>query len=213
MDLALFDFDGTITVKGTYPGFVRAAVRPARKLVGGIVLSPLVAAYRARLISDRLIRRAISRVGFAGDEPTRVQKEGARYASEVLPGLIRPAARERLAWHKGRGDRIVVVSASLDAYLEPWCREEGVEVICTQLEVVGGRLTGRYRGGDCTREEKARRVRERYALDDYDTVYAYGDSEEDLQLLEIAGRRYFRWTEVQTMPPVSRATRRGDGGT
>lgn len=42
MDLALFDFDGTITTKGTYPGFVSFAVPPVRKVVGGIMLSPLL---------------------------------------------------------------------------------------------------------------------------------------------------------------------------
>jgi len=212
MDLALFDFDGTITIKGTYPGFVSFAVRPRRKLVGGIVLSPLIVGYRSRLVSDRVIRKAISRVGFWGEEPDRLRRFGERYAEEVLPGLIRPLALERIAWHKARGDRVAIVSASLDVYLGPWCRTLGVDVICTQLEARDGRLTGRYLRGDCCGEEKARRIRERYALADYATVHAYGDTEEDRQMLEMANRKYFRWEEVREVPAVSRATRRGDSG-
>ncbi len=155
MDLALFDFDGTITVKGTYPDFVRLAVRPRRKLLGGALLSPLILGYRLGLVSDRGIRRVLSRVGFWGEEPDRIRRIGERYAEEVLPGLVRPMAIERIAWHRARGDRVVVVSASLDVYLVPWCRTLGVEVICTELEVKDGVLTGRYLDGDCCGEEKS----------------------------------------------------------
>ena len=60
MDLALFDFDGTITVDPTYPAFVRFAVRPGRKLCGGIILTPLILLVglfteRSRLIHDFLV--------------------------------------------------------------------------------------------------------------------------------------------------------------
>lgn len=200
MDLALFDFDGTITTKGAYPDFVSAAIRRPRKIAGGLLLSPALVGYHVKLVSDKAIRNAISRVGFWAEEPDRVRRIGREYAERVLPGLIRPIARERIAWHKARGDRVVVVSASLDVYLEPWCRTQGVEVICTELETRNGRLTGRYLNGDCCGQEKARRIRQRYALADYETIYAYGDTEEDRQMLELAHRKYFRWTEVRDVP-------------
>src|SRR6267378_294727 len=106
MDLALFDFDGTITTKGTYPGFVRFAVPRARQLVGGLRLSPLLVGYKIGLVSDESIRAAMSRVGFEADDPDRVRALGQRYATEVLTGLIRPIATDRLEWHKTRGDRV-----------------------------------------------------------------------------------------------------------
>lgn len=196
MDLALFDFDGTITTKGAYPDFVRYAVRGRRRLFGTVILSPLIVGYHLGLVSERAIRIAISRVAFQGDDPDRLRTLGERYAQDILPGMTRPLALDRITWHRARGDRVVVVSASLDSYLEPWCRTAGVEVICTELEAIDGRLTGRYRCGDCCGQEKARRIRERYALADYVTVWAYGDTEEDRQMLELANRRYFRWEEI-----------------
>jgi phosphoserine phosphatase len=90
---------------------------------------------------------------------------------------------------------VVVVSASLDVYLSEWCKEVGVELICTELEARGGILTGRYRHGDCTGKEKARRVRERYDVRAYEVVYAYGDTKEDEAMLALAQRRFFRWRE------------------
>ena len=212
MDLALFDFDGTITTRGTYPGFIRFAIRPRRKVWAGIILGPLVVGYRVGLVSDRAIRKAMSRIVFRGDQPDRLRRLGERYAAEVLPDLTRPHALERIAWHNARGDRVVVVSASLGAYLEPWCATRGVDVICTQLEDRGGRVTGRYLRGDCCGAEKARRIKERYPLGDYRTVYGYGDTEEDREMLDLADRKFFRWQEVSHLPQGRPATRRGDGG-
>jgi|RhiMethySRZTD1v2_1073278.scaffolds.fasta_scaffold11157_4 HAD superfamily hydrolase (TIGR01490 family) len=212
MDLALFDFDGTITVKGTYPGFVRFAARRRRQIAGGVILSPLLIGYRGGLVSDQTIRKAMSKLAFRGEDADRLRSLGERYARDVLPSLIRPVASERIAWHQARGDVIAVVSASLDLYLAPWCRAVGVDVICTELEITcDGRLTGRYVSGDCCGETKARRIEERYELTDYGTIYAYGDTEEDRPMLEMARRRYFRWEEVDEMPPASPVTRRGDG--
>ena len=92
-----------------------------------------------------------------------------------------------------RGDRVVVVSASLDAYLEPWCRAMGVDVICSRIETRDGLLTGRYLQGDCCGEVKAQRIRDGYALTDYETIYAYGDTDEDHPMLAMADKPFFRW--------------------
>lgn len=106
----------------------------------------------------------------------------------------------------------MVVSASLDDYLRPWCDAQGVDVICTQLEARDGRLTGSYVGGDRCEEEKARRIRERYALADYVTVHAYGDTEEDRQMLELAHAGYFCWEGVSTPAVLSPIEGRCGGG-
>jgi HAD superfamily hydrolase (TIGR01490 family) len=212
MDLALFDFDGTVTMRGTYPGFVRFAIRPRRKVWAGIILGPLIVGYRAGLVSDRAIRKAMSSIVFRGEQVDRLRHLGERYAAEALSDLMRPLALERMAWHKARGDRIVVVSASLGVYLEPWCATMGLDVICTQLEAQGGRVTGRYLRGDCCGEEKARRIKERYALGEYGTVYGYGDTEDDREMLAMADKKFFRWQEVSQLPQAHPGTRRGDGG-
>jgi len=196
MDLALFDFDGTITTRGVYPDFLFAAVRPRRKYVAGTILLPVIAGFRAGLVSELTIRKVLSRAVFWREDPERIRLAGERFATEYLPGVTRAIALERIAWHKARGDRVVVVSASLDAYLIPWCRANGIEVICTQLEIKAGRHTGRYVRGDCDFAEKARRIRERLPLADYDTIYAYGDREEDRAMLEIAHKRYLNWEEI-----------------
>jgi phosphatidylglycerophosphatase C len=128
---------------------------------------------------------------------------GAEYAGSVLPAKVRPSALERIAWHQARGDQVVIVSASLDLYLAPWSASRGLDCICSTLEERGGRLSGRYVGGDCAGREKVRRIRGRYDLGRYDTVYAYGDSGEDREMLELAHKKFYRWKEIARWDEVT----------
>lgn len=198
MNLALFDFDGTITTRDTWTDFLRFAVRPARLAAGAVIFSPLMVAYRLGMISGPRSRPIVARFGFRGEAAADVRALGATFAADVLPRVVRRRALERIDWHKAQGDTVVVVSASLDVYLRHWCESMGVEVICTELEEAGGRLTGRYVRGDCSCAEKLRRIRERYDLGRYAVIYAYGDTEEDEEMLALAHERYFRWKRVES---------------
>jgi HAD superfamily phosphoserine phosphatase-like hydrolase len=105
---------------------------------------------------------------------------------------------DRLEWHRQQGHQVVVVSAGLDVYLAPWCARHGVSLICSELEERQGRLTGRYRRGDCSGSTKALLIRGTFALEQFATVYAYGDSAEDREMLALATRKYYRWTEIKS---------------
>lgn len=196
MNLALFDFDGTITTHEMFRPFIEFAVSRRRRAVGGALLAPLVAGYKAGWVSPNLMRAAAVRCGFAGADEQEAFARGADFARDVLPSVLQGVAVERIQWHRQQGDRIAVVSGGLDVYLSHWCREHGLDLLCSRLESRDGRLTGRYLGRQCVSAEKPRRVRESYRLDDYAVIYAYGDTREDWDLLSIAHRRYFQWREV-----------------
>ena len=196
MNLALFDFDNTIASCDTWTRFMRLAVRPSRLVAGRALLIPVVVGYRLGLVSASNGRQIAMRIGLQGEKAARVRELGIEYATMVLPTLLQPPALERIDGHKAQGDRIVVVSASLDMYLNPWCKTMGVDVICSQLEEKAGRLTGRYVRGDCTGTEKVNRIRERYNLTQYERIYAYGDSDEDREMLDLAHEKYYRWKKA-----------------
>lgn len=193
MNLALFDFDGTITKNDSFLTFLHFALSRRRLFFGKVVLSPLIVGYRLGLVKAPAIRTAISRVAFRGLPTHRLDALGEQFAREKIPLFLRENALERLRWHKDQGDRIVVVSASLDIYLAKWCSQHELEYICTELEAKNGRLTGRYVEGDCSCEEKRRRVLARYDINEYQTIYAYGDTNEDHAMLELAHVKFFRW--------------------
>jgi len=143
-----------------------------------------------------LVRAAIVRVGLSGLCAIRYQKLGAEFARSVLPGVVRTEMLERIRWHQERGDRVVVVSGAFDVYLDHWCKSHNLELICSSLEARHGRLTGKYSGKQCVRLEKARRVKSRYDLGNFTVVYAYGDTPEDAELLNLADRKFYRGKEV-----------------
>lgn len=156
------------------------------------VFTPMLAGYKLGLVAGTTIRHVVTRFGFRGVPAARVHAAGERFAAEYLPKVLRPEAMQRIAWHRSQGDEVVLVSGGFDFYLAPWCRQHGLDLICSTLETRGDRLTGRYQGAQCVGAEKARRVRERYDLAAYGHCYAYGDTPEDEAMLALAQRRFHR---------------------
>lgn len=192
MDLALFDFDHTLTTHDTYSRFLRQVVPAERQRRWAALIGPLLLGYKARLVSGRMLRGTVVRLGLGGLDAAAVEAAAQTYAREVLPTLERPSLMRALAHHRDRGDAVWVVSAGLDLYLRPWCAAHGVGLLCSALEVRDGRLTGRYAGTQCGGDEKVRRVREVEDLARYARIHAWGDSREDLPMLALAHAAWWR---------------------
>lgn len=192
MDLALFDFDGTITTVETYPPFVRAATPGWRLALGYPPLAPLILAYRRGLVSGDTARAAIARVAFTGVDSGELEDAGERFAAMDVPRLLRPEAMARIDAHRRRGDTVVVVSGNFDVLLEPWAASHALPVLCSRLERRGGRMTGRYFGLQCVREEKVRRIQEAFDLSQFERVHAYGDTIEDEAMLALADHAHYQ---------------------
>lgn len=195
MNLALFDFDHTITRADTYSRFLHSIARPGEARRGKLVLAPWLIGYRIGVVSATAIRARATRFAFRGRSRDEIAACGERFAREVLPGLLRSEMMQRIAWHRDQGDRIVVVSGSLDSYLQPWCSRHGLELICNALESEDGQLTGRYHPVDRA-TAKAMHIRAQYDVGAYPEVYAYGDSSEDHEMLALAQHRWFRGRQL-----------------
>ena len=194
-DLALFDFDHTITHADSFGRFIRDLATPQQLKVAKWTAGPWLAGYRLGLVSARQLRARVLKLAFRGRREDEIRERGARHAEQALPALLRPEMMQRIAWHRQRGDTVVLVSASLDVYLQPWCERHGLELICNRLEVRDGVLTGRYHDSDCG-PHKVQRIRARYDVDAYPQVHAYGDSREDLGMLALARQRWYRGRQV-----------------
>ena len=194
MQLALFDFDHTISTCDTYSRFLRLVATPRQLARARWTVGPWLLGYRMGMVSAAAIRARATRAAFAGRDAAEIAALAAHYAQQ-LPALLRPDMVRRIEWHRAQGHRTVVVSASLDLYLEPWCRQHGLELVCNRLQVDGARLTGLYEGGDIG-PRKAHEIRRRYVLDDYRRIHAYGDSREDRGMLALAHERWYGGVQV-----------------
>jgi phosphatidylglycerophosphatase C len=195
-NLALFDFDGTLTTNDAYGVFVSLALPRWRLFLGLIVCWPIVLGYRLGWVSGHVGRATVAWIGFWRAKTAPVERIATTFAQGKMLNLLRPDAYAMLQAHRARGDTVVIVSGSFDLYLAPWCAAHGIELLCSTLARNGERFTGRYAGAQCVGAEKARRVRAQLNLSDYETIFAYGDTADDAELLQLAHRRFYRGVEL-----------------
>jgi phosphatidylglycerophosphatase C len=196
MALALFDFDGTITFRDSFAGFIKYRIGPARFYLGVACFLPVVAGFLLGFIRAWRAKELMSIYFFRGLDAEDFKASAAKYSLEELPKIVRNEVRDRLEWHKNRGDTVIVVSASIDLWLKDWCEAGGFGLIATELEVKEGRVTGRFLTRNCSGKEKVKRIKECVDLALYDYIYAYGDSPGDYAMLSLAHERYYRGKRV-----------------
>ena len=194
MNLALFDFDGTISTKDSYLLFTRF-LQQKRFLVGCLLLSPRILCFLARLYANDRLKEDFLRVFYKGKTTEELNSRAADFTATLLPSIIRPKALARIGWHQGRGDLTLVVSASPRLILEPWCKEQEIPLIATEIETdAHSRITGKILGNNCRGREKVARIHDRYTLEEFDEIFAYGDSSGDLPMLALADpdKRFYK---------------------
>jgi len=107
----------------------------------------------------------------------------------ALRPLVSREPLELVARHKDRGERVYVVSATVQEIVEPLALELGFDGALGSLcEIVDGRYTGRSLRA-CHAEGKAEAVRQLAADEGIDLAVstAYSDSHTDLPFLEVVG--------------------------
>jgi len=184
--VAAFDVDGTLTRRDCVVPFLRQ-VAGTRQLVRGLMSVEATGAVARR---DRdALKAAGAAAAFSGRPLDAVEIEATLFAQSVFETGLRPDVVESLRAHQGRGDTVLLVSASFEVYLRPLADLLGVDdVLAARLEVDSARtLTGRLDGANCRGPEKVRRLHD--WLDEHAGgrtavhVTAYGDSTGDRELL------------------------------
>ncbi len=191
--LAAFDFDGTISKTDTFLPFLirvcgRWRVAQALLFLAGAGIQVGL----GRLHRDQFKVKLIAYL-FTNTPQTQLQQLGAQHAQRVFTTQLRPAALARIAWHRSRGDRLILISASLDVYLRDLATQLGFnELLCTQLAMRDGCCVGQFVGVNCRGAEKVRQLELLCGdLSAYE-IYAYGDSDGDRELLAIADVPHYR---------------------
>ena len=186
MTIAAFDLDGTLSEHDTLVPFLRRAVGTPRTAWCLACNVPwFVRARRDRALRDAA-KEALLVATIAGRREDDMRKIGASFAPTVT---YRDDVLSMLRGHQRAGHTTVVVSASPTIYVDAIAAHLGIDhVVSTELEVVDGKLTGKYVGENCRAEEKARRLRSwlaaRGVLDE--ELHAYGNPPDDEPMLALA---------------------------
>lgn len=194
--VALFDFDGTITTRDSLLPFLWELYGFWGVLKIGATTSSQLFSFLLGKTSRQQAKEAILTAAFQGLTPEQLTPKAKNYAETSLKKLVRPVALERIRWHQERGDRCVIVSASVSLYLSFWAKEYHFsDLLCSELEIDStGCFTGKLVGKNCWGPEKLRRVQSLLGECKKYELYVYGDSRGDRELLEIADYPYFnKW--------------------
>jgi phosphatidylglycerophosphatase C len=190
--LVLFDFDGTLTDKDSFIAFLRATNSAIKFFTGFVLLSPVLILYKLGVIPNWKAKQIVIRFFYSGMEAEKFFHLGKMFSEKNISMLVKENAIAKLREHIAAGNTVVVVTASLEPYMTEWCRREGVTLIATRLEVAGNKITGNYNGSNCYGAEKVKRIRESFSLDDFEKIIAYGDSNGDKEMLELADEKHYR---------------------
>ncbi len=199
-NLALFDFDGTLCTKDSFTGFIFYALSKRHIVKQGIKILPWIQAYYLNIYPAHAMRSKLFRAMFSNVDVVELQHIAQEYATSLISQL-NPGLLKQLKQHQALGDDVVLVSASIDIYLKPICDLLDIDLICTQTEIINDVYTGQYLTPDCSSEQKRKRILENYDLDDYALIYAYGNSQEDQEMLAMANHAYMVGVN-QTMPAL-----------
>lgn len=189
LNLALFDFDGTLCTKDSFTGFIFYTLSKRHIFRKGLRILPWIQAYYLKLYPANAMRSKLFSTMFKNMPAKQLEQLGEEYAKKLLHHLDAKLF-EQFMHHQLQGDTVVLVSASIDIYLRPLCSLLNIDLICTEVEIKNGRITGKYATPDCSSVQKKQRISANYQLDQYSNIYAYGNSTEDLDMLSLANHCY-----------------------
>lgn len=149
----------------------------------------------------------------------RIEKFDAlcRGFAEENQHLLRPKGITLVHEALVAGAKVFIVSASIDNWVRPFFEIrnlKGIQVLGTQIEVVDGKLTGKFKSNNCYGKEKVNRITEAlvssqashsesaksfehsesaksFERSEYE-IEAFGDSRGDKEMLAFADKGHFK---------------------
>ncbi len=178
---AFFDYDATLAKRDSLPLFLARLLGWPRTV--WTFLQALLTPDRSQpdlkgAIKASWLKRALPGVA-------RAQADAA--ARDLRP-IWKEEIRQRLLNLHRDGAVIVVATGALDLYIHTLLRELPVDVVlATEMETTAdGLLTGRMKGGNCVRQEKARRVADWLRTHGpFTRTYGFGNAPSDLPMLAL----------------------------
>lgn len=152
--VTVFDFDGTLTQEDTFISFARYSLGDLRLIRGILLASPWLVAWKLGVISGSKAKEKLYSFLYKGLKKTTVEAKGADFMPDYREDVV-----SKLKRHKSEGDKVYIVSASLDLWMEEIARKLGVKLICTKTSVdFDGNIDGCFASLNCHGEEKLRRL-------------------------------------------------------
>ena len=191
--IAAFDFDGTLTRSDTFLLFLLFQFGFVACLIGLWSNIGILTKYVFHKVSNHEAKQAIFSHFFKGKKVAEFDAACKRFAFSIIPGQIKSNAFEKCEWHLHKGHHIIIITASIRNWIEPWAKQHGFKaVIGTEVESSNEVLTGKFAGKNCHGSEKVTRLLSHFPERHNYYLYAYGDSRGDREMMKFADFPYYR---------------------
>lgn len=187
---AFFDFDGTLIHGFSASPFFRARLRAgdidARELISTLVESVNIEK-RGHDVSKLMEIGVGAQANKAFDD---MRDFGQQLFTKKISGMIYPDARLLVEAHRQAGHTLVLATSATMPQIEFAAQDLGIDnILCTELEIVDGKYTGKLAGPVRWGQNKADAITE-FATDndlDLSESFAYSNGFEDIPFLSAVG--------------------------
>ena len=189
-----FDFDGTLTTKDTLLEFIRFAKGSGQMFRGFLLFSPLLLLMKLHLYPNWKAKQQVFSYFFKGMNIDDFNALCTHFA-EQNKHLLRPVGIDKVRQAiEDEQATVLIISASIDNWVRPFFDEidKKIQVLGTQIEIKGGRLTGRFTTKNCYGQEKVNRLTALYPHREAYELIAFGDSRGDKELLDFADKSFYK---------------------
>jgi len=179
--VAIFDLDGTITQRDTFAPYLRGWLRrhPRPGSAGAVLAAGI--RYLIRGFNRGRLKSDLLRACMSGATADVVRAWTAEFVARLGDGEFCPGALAAIARHRDAGDRLVLLSASVDLYVPEIGQRLGFsETICTGVAWRDDRLDGALTTANRRGEEKLRCIESLRGRFPGVRFAAYGNSGADL---------------------------------
>ncbi len=190
--LALWDFDGTLYKGDSFIDFLKYTHGKLGFYSRMMVFLPSFLEWKVGMINNGQAKERLFSLFYAGWDFHQFNHLALRFQMDVVPDKLNREALKKLKWHHEQGHKQYIISATFTELLLYTADKLKIHCLGTDLEVIDGKVTGRFRTPNCYGDEKVRRLKEFVEPENYRPIYAYGDSSGDSAMLQLADEAFLK---------------------
>lgn len=195
--LVVYDFDGTITTKDSFIEFLRF-VKPGFSFYIHMWLSvPELILYFIGFFDKKQIKQSLLKVFCNKMSQQEFDKAAKQFSDEQIPKMIKTDAMQNILKYQQNNSTLVLLTASPEDYLKDWCKKQNMKLIGTKLLRNNKMFMAKLDGENCFGQEKVRRLRIEFELNDYETRIGYGDTPGDKPFLNLMTEPHYKAFKTQ----------------
>jgi HAD superfamily phosphoserine phosphatase-like hydrolase len=190
--LYLFDFDGTISSKDSMVRFFLFIYPRHTFFLKCLSCLPFLFLYYFSITNKDVIKSKILKIFLAKFSLDELHEFAVSFSNFFDPYIKEQAKSYINNLLLSDSNKVYIVTASLDLWMEPIAKKLNVNLISTQALFKNNIFEG-IEGRNCIGIEKVNRIHKKINLNHYDCIYAFGDTDGDKEMLKLANYPHFRY--------------------